>query len=64
VGLSILGLSYGLTPSGLARGNLYMTYLLVRCNIDGATRYHKLVIGGIIRRFAAETGRSALFRRV
>src|ERR1700727_874106 len=28
-GLSILGLSYGLTPSALARGDLYMAQLMV-----------------------------------
>src|ERR1700688_1531393 len=34
------GLSYGLTPSGLARGKKHMAWLMVRCNIDGALRYH------------------------
>jgi hypothetical protein len=34
------GLSYGLTPSGLARGKAYMAWLMVRCNINGAMRYH------------------------
>src|SRR4051795_8564216 len=41
------GLSYGLTPSGLARGNVYLNRFMVRCNINVATRYHGFVIGGI-----------------
>jgi hypothetical protein len=44
------GLSYGLTPSGLARGDLYMTRLMVRRNINVASRYHEFVISlGIMR---------------
>src|SRR5205085_1821229 len=50
------GLSYGLTPSGLARGDLYMTRLMVRCNIDVASRYHESVIGLKFGRFACGTG--------
>jgi hypothetical protein len=46
------GLSYGLTPSGLARGNLYMTRLMVRRNINGATRHHDPVIGFAIEQIA------------
>src|SRR4051794_3916612 len=38
------GLSYGLTPSGLARGNAYMGDLMLHCNIYAATRYHDFVI--------------------
>src|SRR5882672_1626482 len=37
-------LSYGLTPSGLARGASLMPWLMVRCNINGAMRYHEIVI--------------------
>src|SRR5882724_5545948 len=33
-------LSYGLTPSGLARGASLMPWLMVRRNINGAMRYH------------------------
>src|ERR1700712_3133683 len=40
---SILRLSYGLTPSGSARGRNFMTQLMVRCNIFGALRYHEVV---------------------
>src|ERR1700736_5699072 len=50
------GLSYGLTPSGLARGKTYMTRLMVRCNMDAASRYHKFVIRRNIGRFAWGTG--------
>src|SRR6516225_6557483 len=42
--LSILiGLSYGLTPSALARGTVYMTRLIVRRNMRAALRYHEIV---------------------
>ena len=44
-GLSILGLSYGLTPSELARGKLNMASLMVRRNIYIALQYHQFVIG-------------------
>src|ERR1700736_810717 len=50
------GLSYGLTPSGLARGKTYMTRLMVRCNMNAASRYHKFVIRRNIGRFAWGTG--------
>src|SRR5258708_1882705 len=50
------GLSYGLTPSGLARGEVYVPQLMVRCNIHAASRYHEFVIGSIVRRFAYGTG--------
>src|ERR1700753_711223 len=56
------GLSYGLTPSGLARGDLYMTPLMVRRNIDIAMQYHEFVISLIMGRSARETGQSV--RRV
>jgi len=36
----------------LARGNLYMAWLMVRCNIHGAMRYHEFVIGPLIRLIA------------
>jgi len=36
-------LSYGLTPSALARGTAYMARLIVRCNISIALRYHEIV---------------------
>src|SRR5580698_190649 len=52
------GLSYGLTPSGLARGDLYVTQLMVRRNIDVAMRYHEFVIGLKMRRSARETDQS------
>src|SRR5213083_1646697 len=38
------GLSYGLTPSGLARGELYVPQLMVQCNTNGALQYHEFVI--------------------
>jgi hypothetical protein len=50
------GLSYGLTPSGLARGDLHVPRLMVQRNINVATRYHKPVIGWIIGRFALSPG--------
>ena len=50
------GLSYGLTPSGLARGTPYMAYSMVRRNINDAVRYHDLVISAAIRRSARQTG--------
>src|SRR3954464_5970289 len=37
------GLSYGLTPSGLARGTVLMPRLMVRRNKNGAPRYHEAV---------------------
>src|SRR5258705_10464324 len=37
------GLSYGLTPSGLARGDIVVSQLMVRRNINVAMRYHELV---------------------
>jgi hypothetical protein len=46
------GLSYGLTPSGLARGKIGMPYLMVRRNINVAVRYHEFVISPGIMRFA------------
>jgi len=50
------GLSYGLTPSGLARGNLCMTWVMVHCNIHGAMRYHDPVISSAIGRIALGNG--------
>src|SRR4051812_6042760 len=45
MGLSILnGLSYGLTPSGLARGVSVVPWLIVQCNIFIAMQYHEFVI--------------------
>src|SRR3954470_10092886 len=38
------GLSYGLTPSGLARGKCVVPQLMVRRNKFVAMRYHELVI--------------------
>src|SRR5204863_901647 len=38
------GLSYGLTPSGVARGMGFVTQLMVRRNIFVAPRYHESVI--------------------
>jgi hypothetical protein len=38
-------LSYGLTPSGLARGEIVVSYSMVRRNINVAMRYHEFVIG-------------------
>src|SRR5882757_3626992 len=49
------GLSYGLTPSGLARGEIVVTQLMVRRNINVALRYHEFVIGWIITRSACGT---------
>ena len=40
----------------LARGKAYMAWLMVRCNINGAMRYHKFVIGLIVGRFARGAG--------
>src|SRR5476649_2571449 len=42
------GLSYGLTPSGLARGKIGMPYLMVRRNINVAVRYHEFVISRVL----------------
>jgi hypothetical protein len=42
-GLSILGLSYGLTPSDLARGTVLMTRLMVQRNMNVAMRHHENV---------------------
>jgi hypothetical protein len=50
------GLSYGLTPSGLARGDIVMSQLMVRRNINVAMRYHELVIGLGIMQPAAKAG--------
>src|SRR5215207_6803444 len=50
------GLSYGLTPSGLARGDLYVPQLMMRRNINVASRYHETVSGWIIGRFARSRG--------
>src|SRR5215207_5811550 len=50
------GLSYGLTPSGLARGDLYVPRLMVRRNINVAARYHETVMRWIIGRFARSQG--------
>src|SRR6202012_5544098 len=47
------GLSYGLTPSGLAQGDVYVTQLMVRRNIDIAVRYHESVSSTIIGQIAA-----------
>jgi hypothetical protein len=44
-GLSILGLSYGLTPSELARGKPNMASLMVHRNIYVALHYHQFVMG-------------------
>jgi len=53
------GLSYGLTPSGVARGEIVVTQLMVRRNINGAPRYHEFVIRWIVGRFAQRTGESS-----
>src|SRR3981081_3166001 len=45
------GLSYGLTPSGLARGDIVVPQLMVRRNINVAVRYHEFVIGPWIGRW-------------
>src|SRR6476469_1711187 len=50
------GLSYGLTPSGLARGDIVMSQLMVRRNINVAMRYHELVINLGIMQPAAKAG--------
>jgi hypothetical protein len=50
------GLSYGLTPSGLARGDILVPHLMVRRNINVATRYHEFVIGLGIMQPARLTG--------
>src|SRR4051812_21873246 len=50
------GLSYGLTPSGLARGDLYVPQLMVRRNIDVAMRYHEFVISRFTMQSAFEAG--------
>jgi hypothetical protein len=50
------GLSYGLTPSGLARGNPYMAQPMVRRNMNGASRYHESVISPENAQFARGTG--------
>jgi hypothetical protein len=42
----------GLTPSGLARGDLYVPQLMLRRNINVAMRYHEFVISLGIKRFA------------
>src|SRR3984957_9167420 len=46
------GLSYGLTPSGLARGTSVVPQPMVRRNINVALRYHEFVISPRIGRFA------------
>src|SRR5260221_9054513 len=53
------GLSYGLTPSGLARGEILVTRLMVRRNINVAPRYHESVIRWIVGRSAQRTGESS-----
>src|SRR6266567_3218825 len=50
------GLSYGLTPSGLARGEIVVPQLIVQRNMDVASRYHEYVIRLITGRFACGTG--------
>ena len=57
-------MSYGLTPSGLARGNSYMAQPMVRCNINGALRYHEFVISRIVGLVASGTGGFAALRLV
>jgi hypothetical protein len=37
-------LSYGLTPSGLARGEIVVSQSMVHCNINIALQYHEFVI--------------------
>jgi hypothetical protein len=49
------GLSYGLTPSGLARGKVYMPRLMVHRNINVAMRYHESVISLKTTQFARGT---------
>src|ERR1700722_10891223 len=46
------GLSYGLTPSGLARGEIVVSHSMVRRNINVAMRYHEFVICSAIMRSA------------
>jgi hypothetical protein len=46
-------LSYGLTPSGLARGTGYMAQLMVQRNINAALRYHEIVMSLNGRQYAA-----------
>jgi hypothetical protein len=53
------GLSYGLTPSGLARGEILVPRLMVRRNINVAPRYHEFVIRLLGGRFAQQTGESS-----
>jgi hypothetical protein len=53
------GLSYGLTPSGLARGEIVVSQLMVRRNINVASQYHEFVISLDIGRFACGTGESS-----
>src|SRR5712671_2475111 len=53
------GLSYGLTPSGLARGEIVVSQLMVRRNINVAALYHEFVIGSISERYACGTGASS-----
>jgi hypothetical protein len=50
------GLSYGLTPSGLARGDIVMSQLMVRRNMNVAMRYHELVISPGTMKPAGQTG--------
>jgi len=47
-------LSYGLTPSGLARGKVYMPSTMLHCNMYCATRYHEFVINPNRQLFAAQ----------
>src|SRR5712664_2921709 len=49
------GLSYGLTPSGVARGEIVVPQLIVRRNINAASRYHESVISLNDERFAQGT---------
>src|SRR4029077_7015365 len=46
------GLSYGLTPSGLARGEIVVSQSMGRRNINVAMRYHEFVISPRIMRSA------------
>ncbi|GIQ75611.1 hypothetical protein BraRD5C2_40530 [Bradyrhizobium sp. RD5-C2] len=46
------GLSYGLTPSGLARGKAVVSQSMVRRNINVAARYHERVNEMNIRQIA------------
>src|SRR6266403_2686908 len=52
------GLSYGLTPSGLARGDIVVSQLMVQRNINVAARYHEFVITLGIMQPTTQIGRA------